>query len=225
MRSIGGESGRLVDGVHERVVQMIVRGDLAPNARLHQERLAEKLGVSRTPIREALLRLEREGLVYTQPRRGMFVRAVTSGQVSELYEIREVLEPVAARLACERATPKNVAAIEAIQSRHERKYPRESSAAFRTNLELHLGLVQPCGNQLMLRFLRTVWHQDAAFRIFSFYTEVSDLVPRMVGEHREIVDAFAAGDAESVEDLLRVHIRSAFKALLGRLEQEQARIG
>jgi DNA-binding GntR family transcriptional regulator len=210
-----------VDEVHERLVDMIVRGHVLPYARLHQERLAADLEVSRTPGREALLRLEREGWVYTRPHGGMFVRGVTPDQVRELYEVRQMLEPRGARLACERAGPKGVEAIKAIQRRHERHYPKDVAVAFRTNSELHLGLVRACDNQLLLRFLQNIWDQDAAYRIFAFYTGVAGWLPEMVKEHRRIVNAFAAGDSERVEELLRGHIESAFEALLERLQNSE----
>jgi DNA-binding GntR family transcriptional regulator len=218
-RPIRRSTNRLVEEVHERVLEMIAIGELAPNGRLHQGHLAEQLGVSRTPVREALLRLEREGLVDTQPGRGMFVKEVTVNEVREIYELREALEPFGARLACERATSKDVEEIERIQRRHETRYPSDLGKAFRSNYELHTSLVRPCGNALLLRVLRNAWHQDAAFRIFAFYTADRDAVARMVPEHRQIVDAFAARDPDKVEELLHVHIRDAFEALMKRVEE------
>ena len=212
-------SGRLVDEIHERLLEMISMGKLAPNSKLHQARLAEGLGVSRTPIREALLRLEGEGLVYMQPGRGMFVTGLQSSEVRELYEAREVLEPLAARLACERATPRDIASVQAIQSRHERTYPKDMAVAFRSNLELHTGLVRACDNQLILRFLEAIWHRDSAFRIFAFYTRDPQTVAEMVHEHHGIVDAFIARDVASVERLLRGHIQAAFEVLVKRLDE------
>jgi DNA-binding GntR family transcriptional regulator len=213
VRPVKREPNRLVDEVHERLLEMISTGLLPPDSRLHQGRLADELGVSRTPVREALLRLEREGLVYTSPGRGMFVRGVSPEEVREVYEVREVLEPFAARLACLRATARDVSAVEAIQRRHERSYPRDLAVAFRSNMELHMGLTRACGNQLVLRFLESVWHQDTSIRAFAFQTRDPATVSGMVQEHREIVDAFKAGDGDAVERLLRRHIRAAYEAL------------
>lgn len=208
-----------MDDIHERLLEMISMGRLPPDSRLHQNRLAEELGVSRTPIREALLRLEREGLVYTQPRRGMFVKGVRRAEIRELYEARGTVEPLVARMACERASAKAVAAVEAIQRRHERTYPTAVGPAFRSNLELHTKLVQACGNQVLLRFLEGVWHQDAALRIFAFYARDQQTTTEMVSEHRQIVDAFRAADGAAVEKLLRRHIRAAYESLAKQLDE------
>ncbi len=213
VRPVKRDTSRLVDEVHERLLEMMAVGLLAPDSRLHQGHLAEELGVSRTPVREALLRLEREGLVYSLPGRGMFVRGVSPGEVREVYEVREVLEPFAARLACVRANERDVAAVEAIQRRHERSYPRDLGVAFRSNMELHMGLARACGNQLVLRFLESVWHQDTSIRAFAFQTRDPATVAGMVQEHREIVEAFKAGDGDAVERLLRRHIRAAYEDL------------
>ncbi len=217
VRPVRRETSRLADEVHERLLEMMSVGLLPPGSRLHQGRLAEQLGVSRTPIREALLRLEREGLVESSPGRGMFVRGVRPEEIREVYEVREILEPFAARLACQRATPRDLSTIEAIQRRHERSYPRDLSIAFRSNMELHMGLARPCGNQLVLRFLGSVWHHDTSARAFAFQTRDPSTVSGMVQEHREIVEAYKAGDGDAVERLLRRHIRAAYEALAAQL--------
>lgn len=198
---------------------MMVRGQLAPDSRLYQERLAEELGVSRTPVREALLRMEQEGILYSKPGGGMRIKAMSPRDVSELYETRVALEPFAAGLSCERATPKDVERIWALQRRHESRYPKDVGVAFRTNLELHTGLVQSCGNGLLLRFLESVWHRDTAFRIFAFYPRDVSSVHRMVAEHGRIVKAFALGDRDRVERLLRSHIQDSHRSLLERLDE------
>lgn len=219
VRPVKRDTVRLVDEIHERLLEMISAGQLAPGVKLYQERLAEEFGVSRTPIREALLRLEREGLVESQPGRGMFVRGVGGSEIRELYEVREILEPFAARLSCARAGHRDVAAVEAIQRRHEGTYPRDVAVAFRSNLELHTGLARACGNQPLLRMLESIWHQDAALRIFAYYARDPQSVIGMVHEHRQIVDAFTAGDAATVEKLLRRHMQASYQVLVKRLEE------
>jgi len=213
------DPGRLVDEIHERLLEMISTGQLAQDAKLHQERLAKDFGVSRTPIREALLRLEREGIVYTQPGRGLFVKGLDRVEIRELYEARGTLEPIVARMACERASARHITRIEVLQRRHERTYPKDVSGAFRSNLELHTALVQACGNQVLIRLLESIWRQDAAFRIFAFYTRDPQATAEMVSEHRLIVDAFKAADGPAVEQLLRRHIRAAYEGLAKQIDE------
>lgn len=208
---------RLVNKVHERLREMIASGEVPPETRLFQERLAASIGVSRTPLREALLRLEYEGFVYTVPGRGMFVRSLKPDQVSDMYQLREVLEPLAARLACESATDEQVAKIRDIQEQHEGQYPVEMVMAFRGNFDLHTSLVEPCPNRRMYQFLRDIWDQNSALLIFGYYTHHVGAVSSMVAEHREIVDAFVLRDSFTVERLLRQHIQEASELLIKSL--------
>jgi DNA-binding GntR family transcriptional regulator len=198
------DAGRLVEVVHARLVKMIHSGQLRPNERLHQVQLAERFGVSRTPVREALLRMEQDGLVFTVPRHGMFVRPLAQEDVRQLYELRELLEPWAARLACLRATDKDRAAIASIQAKHERRLP-----SFDSNRDFHLLLAKPCGNDMALRTLHSIWAQDSSHRVYSVYGDQPQALDQMVHEHRRIVDAFLAGEAQKVEQLVRDHIRDA----------------
>src|SRR4029077_2652017 len=96
---------QLTDRVHAALREAITSGRLRPDERIKQEKVAAELGVSRTPVREALHLLEREGLVRLVPRRGAVVPGVTAADVRELYELRELLEPAAAALATIRADP------------------------------------------------------------------------------------------------------------------------
>jgi DNA-binding GntR family transcriptional regulator len=198
------DSGRLVEDVHAQLVEMIRSGKLRPNERLHQVQLAERFGVSRTPVREALLRMEQDGLVHTIPRRGMFVRPLAQEDVRQLYELRELLEPWAARVACQRATDKDRAALASIQAKHERRLP-----SFDSNRDFHLQLAKPCGNDMALRTLQSIWAQDASHRVYTAYGDQPQALEQMVREHRQIVDAFLAGEAQKVEQLVRDHIRDA----------------
>lgn len=212
---------RLVNEVYERLREAIVSGEIAPDTRLLQEQLAASLGVSRTPLREGLLRLEREGFLYTVPRRGMFVRSLTIDQIGELYQLREVVEPFAARLACEAAGEDDLVRIAAIQKEHERAYPRDVLSAFRGNFDLHTSLVHSCPNRQMYEFLLNIWDQNSAFLIFSYYTHNVGAASSMVSEHRTIVDAFIAGKGAKVEELLRDHIREASDSLVQSLKSHR----
>jgi DNA-binding GntR family transcriptional regulator len=219
LRPIRTRATRLMDEIYLRLRDYILSGTLAPHERLHQSDLAHVLGVSRTPVREALLRLEREGLIYTRSGHGMFVKGMTAADVSELYDVRLALEPVAARLACAQATADHIVAVERIQRTQERSYPKNLAAAFRINRDLHLKLVQACGNPLMLRFLDNVWDQENALRVFAAYTADRQRVASMISEHRKLIDAFASGDGQRLGTLLEAHIQAACHSLQQRTGQ------
>jgi DNA-binding GntR family transcriptional regulator len=206
----------VVEEAHDRLLQMIVDGELVPGSRLLQMRLAEELGVSRTPIREALLQLEREGLVYTLPGRGMFVKSATHTEVLEFYEMRGLVEPHAARRAAERASADDIARVQAVQQRLEQPNS-DMSEALRLNAGLHQALVAPCGNRMLIRLLAGFWAQEQALRAYALQMSSHPRgVTRMKQEHRAITAAFAAGDGERVEQLVREHIRDAVDLLKER---------
>ena len=214
---------KLMDEVYLRLRDYILSGTLAAHERLHQSDLAQMLGVSRTPVREALLRLEREGLIYARNGHGMFVKGVTAANVAELYDVRLALEPVAAKLACTQNTASNVAAAERILRTQERSYPRNLTAAFRVNRSFHLKLVEGCGNPLMLRFLDNVWDQENALRVFAAYNTDAQRIESMISEHRGLLDAFAAGDVELLGTLLEAHIQAACHHLQRQASQSSLR--
>jgi len=217
-RPVERSDTRLINEVHERLREMIATGELLPDTRLFQERLAASLGVSRTPLREALLRLEREGLVYTVPGRGMFVQGLVPEQAGDLYQLRWIIEPFAARLACESATPAQLERIEAIQAKHEREYPVDVITAFKSNFDLHTSLVEECPNRRMYEMLCDLWAHNSVLLMFGYYTHNVGAVSNMVAEHREIVDAFIAHDCLAVEQLLKRHIEEASESLLKSLQ-------
>jgi DNA-binding GntR family transcriptional regulator len=131
----------------------------------------------------------------------MFVRPLAPEDVRQQYELRGLLEPWAARLACQRASDRERVALDAIQRQHERKAP-----SFDGTRKFHLRVVEACGNELALRVLRGLWAQDRSPQIYSVYGHQPSALESMVHEHRQIVDAFMAGEAETVERLVREHI-------------------
>ena len=212
-----------MDEVHEQVLEMIATGELAPESRLLQSALAEELGVSRTPIREALLQLEREGLVYSVPGHGMFVKGATPTEVLEMYEVRMLLEPYAARLACQRATGEEIARIHETQRQLEGLRPDgDLGDALRINAQLHMQMVAPCGNQAIIRFLTSFWAQDQALRIYALQMARNEpAVARMEQDHQAMTTAFTTRDGELLERLLTEHIEGSIE-LVRRRQDAQA---
>ncbi len=217
-RPVARHDTRLINGVYERLRSAIVNGEIGPETRLFQQQLAVSLGVSRTPLREALLRLERDGFLYSVPNRGMFVRGLTIEEIGELYQLRELLEPVAARLSCEVADKMDIARVKAMHREFEQRTSSSIREAFNSNFGLHISLISSCPNQRMLQLLRDIWDQNSAFLIFRYYARRVGVVREMAREHREIVDAFVSGDGRLVEELLRTHIRCAAESLLATLK-------
>jgi len=199
---ISRKDSRLVNDVVERLHRMIAEGDLVPGQRLREVELSERLGVSRTPIREALLRLESDGTIVVDPGRGRYIRTLSNDEVRHVYEVRLALEPMAASRGCEHADERHLAEVAAFQLRHDRS-DGVDPAQF---VDFHRLLAAPCGNGILLDFLNILWtHEDNA-RLFA--ARVSDPVDvgEIVAEHRAIAAAYGARDVAQVEQLMREHV-------------------
>ncbi len=192
--------------------EAITSGRLPAEARIKQEQIAAELGVSRTPVREALHLLEQEGLVRLVPRRGALVQGFTAADVRELYELRELLEPAAAALATARATAAEREAVARLAALTERR-----RGGFEANRDFHRALCAPCGNGLIMRTLDSVWTHRAAHGLFTYQAWPAGAVERMAAEHDEIARAFAAADAARVRALVHDHVRGAAEDALERL--------
>jgi DNA-binding GntR family transcriptional regulator len=211
--------------VQRAIADQIATGRLQPNERINQERLATELGVSRTPVREALRWLERDGLVRLVARRGAFVAPFDAHDVDEIYELRELLEPRAAGRAAVRATRADVAGLRRLLEAMERAWRSDGTRAFTLNRTFHEALCGPCGNRLLLSVLHQVWSQQSAVRIFMVAQEASEaLEERTNAQHRDIVEAFAARDAGQTEALVRSHILEAHEATADLIAGRMARL-
>jgi DNA-binding GntR family transcriptional regulator len=203
---------QLTDRVLAALREAITSGRLPADARIKQEQIAAELGVSRTPVREALHLLEQEGLVRLVPRRGALVQGFTAADVRELYELRELLEPAAAGLATARASDEERREVERLAGLTERR-----RGGFEANRDFHRALCAPCGNGLVMRTLDSVWTHRAAHGLFTYQAGLAGAVERMAAEHAEIAEAFAAADGARVRALVNDHVRGAGEDALERL--------
>jgi len=204
----------LAVSIHHTLKKEILAGRFRPSERINQEQVARELGVSRTPVREALHALAREGLVELHPRRGAFVSVFGESDVSELYEMRELLEPHAAANASLRAAPAQVEVIRRLADEIERATSSDMERAFSLNREFHQRLCEPCDNRLLMALLEIVWSQQSALSIFAYQRQSAEAMRRTYVQHRAIVDAFAARDADRTRDLVRRHISEAHRVAI-----------
>ncbi len=208
--------------IHHALRDAIVDGRLAPDERVNQDRVARELGVSKTPVREALRWLERDGLVRLEPNRGAFVTAFTDHDLFEIYELRELLEPHAAAIACAVATRADIAAIRDLRDRIAATWTADPMAAFELNKQFHERLCAPCRNGLLMDVLGVVWSQQAALRIFTHYARAGEaFADRTHAEHGTIIEAYAARDSDGVRELVRNHISEAHEATVRLLAAER----
>lgn len=199
---------RLVDDATQALRDAILAGKLTAGARLKQTDLADQLAISRTPIREALGRLQQEGLVELLPGGGVRVKVLDLDQAAELYDLREVLDGLAARLAARRRPAAVLARLERALGRMALCLERgDPNPWFPAHVAFHDGIFQAAGNE-RLRGLASV----VRLSIRHFHPLLLRTAHRLEDAHREhraIFDAIAAADAEKAEWLARQHIAGA----------------
>lgn len=193
--------------------ERITSGSLPRGARVHQEDLAEELGVSRTPVREALRRLAAEGLVEMRTNRGARVADVDQGGMRGAYDARLVVEPGAARLAAGRRLPEPLARMRAAVAA-QRRSVRSVERSFEANREFHLALVAASGNDYLLQLVERLWVARIGATIYERQVETQERMVLDVREHEQILEAIDAGDGRRAESLTRRHLADAMKRSL-----------
>ncbi|MCL4464666.1 MAG: GntR family transcriptional regulator [Chloroflexi bacterium] len=194
----------LTDSVYATLKTAIIENTLAAGSRLTEAALAEQIGVSNTPVREAISRLEREGLVQYLPRRGAVVVSITAEDIREVLEVREVLEAHAIVRALQRRTPGLDRRLAELVAEAEPLVAARDQRGFsRLDMELHRLLVQASGNRRLLRVFENMHDQFLMIRWRAFDVPGRPLAGHL--EHKEILAAFLAGDAAEAERRLRWH--------------------
>lgn len=204
----------LSDQTYEIVRRRILLGTMQPGAAVRQDVIAAELGVSKIPLREALGRLEQDGLLKSYPNRGYTVRDLSTDEASEVFALRLKLEPGAVADASVRATPEDHAHAEKALSALEAELAKPDGDHVSLNRAFHLSLMRPGGHitfQLMERL------QILAERYVRVHLQLNGRDERASREHREILDAWIGGDAKTVESLTANHIRGTLSDLKQQL--------
>lgn len=200
--------------IYERLRDEIVSGGLAADTPLVQEQVAERLGVSRTPVRDALNRLAHENLVTWLPGSGYLVNALQSNDIAEVYQVRQSLETLALRLACGRHNQARLTRLTAVIEDMAAADPADAAAQFELNRLFHMSLIEPCDNALLLRMIDTLWDHPVNRRITRSYVHDADNVGLMVNEHLAILEAARAGDEELLIHLATEHMYTGYRETL-----------
>jgi DNA-binding GntR family transcriptional regulator len=195
-----------VQTARKAIRDMMFNGELPPGAALVEQQLAEKLGVSRTPIREVLAELSQEGLIRNAGPWGKVVVEPTLQDAVELYDLREIVEGAAARLLAPHITDEQLAELE----RRSRPLDTGERGA-RDDLQFHQRIVSWCGNARLLQFAGTLQLQWVTFRFGDMMVQTGAVRKRPAQDikvtHRQIVEALASRDSEVAEQVARAHVR------------------
>ncbi len=200
----------VAEAVYEQLWRRIVNREFSPGVRLVEDALAQELGTSRTPVREALLRLGQTGLVKVSARRGFSIPVITADDVVQLYDLRASLETYAARRATPLITDSDIAHHRSLQeSVLERSNSREAAVAeafFRADLALHLLLHNLAGNPRSTRILSDVMGQLSLLSIRAAADPAGNQAA--IAEHHAILDAIASRDPDSAARAMEAHIEA-----------------
>jgi DNA-binding GntR family transcriptional regulator len=197
----------LADKAYHEIRGLIVALELAPGAVIDERELIERLEIGRTPVREALRRLSHEGLVEVYPRRGMFVTGVDVRELARLSEVREVLEPEAARLAAERATDVDRAELAALLA----ELDAGSSELMDLDERIHRAVYRAAHNDLLEATLEQYY--VLALRIWSIALDRAHELEEAVEAHRMLLEAIQAGDGDRAADTMRAHVQNFEQAM------------
>ena len=222
------ERSSTVREVYESLRSAIVTGALAPDSRLYEQRIAADLGVSRTPVREALAMLDAEEVVVSVRNRGTIVRRVSADEVSETYEVRAVLEGHAARLAAERITPRQLAALGKldVQMRRAMSLPRvgeekQVRKLGELNAEFHREIAAATGNRVLQRAIASLLNTPLYARAYYAYSD--PLKRASISDHGRMVELLAARDADACEQFWREHLYRGRDYIIEHLRAKEAR--
>lgn len=203
--------------VHERLRTEILEGKLAPGTRMKQEQLTKRLGVSRTPIREALQRLETEGLVQFVRRSSAVVSGFSRRRIEEIFEVRALLEVYAAEGAAQNLNEKSLRRlrrlIEEMNHLHSRN---QTGKLLEKNDEFHRAICEAAGNEVLLEMLGQVWRDIKRLRFNYLYTQAGH--EASTREHETMVDALESHDKELIRKTVRKHTARTMKGILDTLE-------
>lgn len=208
------DTSSLADRAHERLRASILSGRLAAGQELRQEVLAAGLGVSRTPLREALNRLVSEGLVEFRPHRSAVVAEFSLYDLEQDYAARLVIEPAAARIAARRGDPAALAALEE-SVRAAAEAGNDVDRRFEASRAFHRALVAAAGNRHLVRFVDELWGGRIAPYFYSRQALVAGRSSRDREEHAEIARLVRAGNADGAARAVEAHLLAAFESLRG----------
>jgi len=202
------------DAAYAALHERITNGVIKPGERIREVAIVEEFGLSRTPVREALQRLESEGLLEHLPHRGMVVKQLDHQAVTELYLMREVLEGTAAGMAAKHASDAEIASLYDMleeQTIQHRERP-DSVEAAQLNKIFHKALYRGAHNRYLFSMLQMLTIDLALLGRTTL--SLDGRVSKSVKEHRLILDAIAAHDPEAASEAARAHIHAAHKARL-----------
>ena len=209
----------LATQVYEFLKRQIVTGQLSFGLKLTEDHLAKELGVSRTPIREAMNRLAQDGLVTVSPGRGAFVQTLSSHDIVEFFEVREALEGMAARLASSRITKETLEKLRSDLEAGMVERERNGYTGYvEADREFHEAITSACGNQHLFQLMTSLRNRIQILRHRSVI--LPGRARKSFQEHLDIIEALSCQDSNLAEERMRTHIRNVKADLIIAMNEQ-----
>lgn len=210
----------LRDVVFNTLRKAILRGELKPGERLMEIQLANKLGVSRTPIREAIRKLELEGLVLMIPRKGAEVAQITEKNMQDVLEVRKALEELSVQLACERITSEQVEEMK-MAAEDFRKVLKSGDVTkiAEADVKFHDIIFAATNNQRLITLLNNLREQMYRFRVE--YLKQKECYPQLLEEHDKLIALISGGEVEEACELMGCHIDNQASTVSDVIRRDQ----
>ena len=210
----------LRDVVFNTLREAILRGDLVPGERLMELQLAAKLGVSRTPIREAIRMLEQEGLAITIPRKGAIVAGMTEKDMQDVLEIREALEELSVQVACDKITEEEVARLrENMENFEDSLKSGDLKRMAEADVEFHDVIYQATDNLKLINMLNNLREQMYRYRVE--YLKNPSNHEQLLREHEAIYRGIMEKDKDAVTEMIRKHISNQVDVVKNNIREQE----
>lgn len=210
----------LRDVVFQTLREAILKGELKPGERLMEVQLAEKLGVSRTPIREAIRMLEQEGLAVTIPRRGAEVAKMTEKDMEDVLQIREALDELAVSIACEQISPEQLEMLKQTTWEFEESTKSgEVKKIAEIDVHFHDIIYLATGNPKLVNMLNNLREQMYRYRVE--YLKDEKNYPMLIHEHKQILEGLFEKDKEKVIAAMHMHVRNQAVAVKEIIREQE----
>ena len=220
LRSISTQRRRLADEVYDQLVAAIMNREIGPDDRLVQEKLAAELDISRTPVREALLRLEKEGVLRVANSGGFRLAQITEEETLELYQARAAIEGQAARILAARQDKAELEMLRETITEAENLQNPTTEDYFLANRSIHRAFMAAAGNRFLLEMFDMIWGRAMAFHLFAAIEHAD--IAKSLGDHLSLVDAIESGDRAHALEQFTAHIQDGFDLHIDGIRRSQA---
>jgi len=206
--------------VYKILKKEIIKGSFKPGDKVLENKIAEQMGISRTPVREAIRVLAAEGFVTLNPNQGIVVRSVSAENIREILQIHSVLEGLAARLFCEVINEENLKELENYVNKMEKLANKKDTLAYsEVDLQFHELIVNNSRNKRLMQMRKNMSDQAQRYRISSL--RIPRRFKESLKEHQNILEAFKTKDAKKADSISQKHIQNALKNIMNNVVEKK----